>query len=64
MASTTVRAWYSSSPTQTLWMPPGSLESSILVARSVMKRVPKSSAWSRILFISSGPWMPPAGKPG
>ena len=33
MASTTVRAWYSSSPTQTLWMPPGSLESSTLVGQ-------------------------------
>ena len=64
MASTTVRAWYSSSPTHTLWIPPGSRESSTFVARSVMKRVPKSSACSRIFCMSSGPWMPPAGKPG
>ena len=42
-----MRAWYSSSPTQTLCTPPGSPASSTFVAWSVMKRVPKRSAWSR-----------------
>jgi hypothetical protein len=32
MARMTVRAWYSSSPTQTLWMPPGSRARSTRVA--------------------------------
>ena len=56
-----LRARYSSSPTQTVWMPPS--VSSMRVASSVMKRVPNRSAWARKRFISSGP-MIPSGKPG
>ena len=63
IARMTVRARYSSLPTQTLWTPPGSSESSTFVASSVMKRVPKRSAWSRNFCMSSGPSMP-SGKPG
>ena len=62
IARMTVLATCSSSPTQTLWRPP-SRESSILVASSVMNRVPNRSAWSRNFCISSGP-MIPSGKPG
>jgi hypothetical protein len=58
-----VRARCSSSPTHTLWMPPGSRASSIFVAWSVMNRVPKRSAWSRNFCIISGP-MIPSGNPG
>ena len=61
MARITVFARYSSSLTQTFWMPPS--ESSTRVASSVMKRVPKRSAWARKRFISSGPIIP-SGKPG
>jgi hypothetical protein len=63
IARMTVRARNSSSPTQTLWTPPGSLESSTFVAWSVTNRAPKRSAWSRNFCIISGP-MIPSGKPG
>ena len=39
-------------------MPPSSEASSIFVASSVMKRVPKRSAWSRKSCIISGPITP------
>src|SRR6201999_1424554 len=64
IARMTVRARCTSLPTWTSCVPPGSSASLTDVAWSVMKRAPKSSACARILFISSGPSMPPPGKPG
>ena len=62
MARMIAFAWYSSSFTHTRCMPPSL--SSRRVASSVMKRVPKRSACSRNLTISSGPMIPSSGKPG
>ena len=56
IARITVLATYSSSPTQTCWRPPS--ESSTRVASSLMKRVPKRSAWSRNFVHHLGPHDP------
>ena len=58
MARITARALISWPPTCTTWVPPSSELSSIFVASSVMKRVPKRSAWSRRSCIISGPITP------
>ena len=52
-----MRALYSSSSTQTVCGSP-SAPGSIFVTLSVMKRVPKRSAWSRNCCIISGPMIP------
>ena len=61
IARTTVRARYSSSPRNTLWIPPSL--SSTRSTSSVTRRAPKRSACARNFCIISGP-MIPSGNPG
>ena len=58
IARITERVLISLPPTSTMCVPPFSVASSMRVASSVMKRVPKRSAWSRRSCIICGPITP------